>query len=109
MSLQYGRIIEVHIAGLKITEPRIDFETYATADDLQNRGEVRIYNLSRERHDQISKSGEKITIFAGYRGTGSAHILTGVVQKIWKTRRINRVLDENIDRGFFTIARDERR
>ena len=87
MAIQYDRIIVVHIAGLRITEPRIDFTISATADAEQNTGELTIYNLSRSRHEQIAKSGDRVIIEAGYKeGAGAVRLFTGVAQHIWKTR-----------------------
>ena len=81
----YGRQIRVHVAGLLITEPRINFTIEEQSDSSQSSGSVKIYNLSSARSGQIYQRAERITIDAGYPDT-IANVFGGVVQRVRQPR-----------------------
>ena len=80
MAIQYERQIVVQVAGLSITEPRIDFTITQTGQSDQNTGEITIYNLSRDRHAAIEERGERVVIQAGYKyAAGPQLVFDGVL------------------------------
>ena len=81
----YGRQIRVRVAGLLITEPRINFTIEEQSDSSQSSGSVKIYNLSSARSGQIYQRSENITIDAGYPDT-IAIIFNGIVQRVRQPR-----------------------
>ena len=85
MVLLYGRRIEVVVAGLTITEPRITVELDRHIDRTQDRGRVSIYNLSPEHEKRIYERGGPITVSAGYPQT-IAIIFDGEVQRVIRAR-----------------------
>ena len=82
----YGRRIEVSIAGLLVTEPKMAIEVERKADEEAPDGQVEIYNLAAERAAQIENRGEAITIAAGY-GDRTAIIFEGAVDRVVQARR----------------------
>ena len=85
VTLLYGRRIEVVVAGLTITEPRITVELDRHIDRTQDRGRVSIYNLSLEHERRIEERGGLITVSAGYPQT-LAIIFDGEVQRVIRAR-----------------------
>lgn len=85
MPLLYRRRIEVEVAGLKITEPRIAVELERSVDSSQDKGEVRIFNLRNENADRIFRRGGRVVIRAGYPET-VAVIFEGEAQRIRRAR-----------------------
>ena len=65
MPLLYRRKIVVDIVGLTITEPRITIEFDRQIDRSQDKGQVRVFNLTPEHAQRIEKRGERITIRTG--------------------------------------------
>ena len=94
MSYLYGRRIEVEVAGLEISEPRITVELSREIDDTEDRGHVSIYNLSEENEERIRDRGGPIRIQAGYPGRLGV-IFAGAVQRVVRVRedraRITRI------------------
>lgn len=87
MSIQYDRIVQVHIAGFLLEDIRIDGEIESTQDDQQTTGELTLYNLKRSTSEQIREKGQRVIIDAGYRHAGGAsRLYDGVLQRVWKTR-----------------------
>lgn len=85
MPTLYGRRIEVEIAGLLISEPRISVEIERQIDSSQDKGEVAIFNLRNENADRIFKRGGAVRISAGYPET-VAVIFEGEAQRIRRAR-----------------------
>ncbi len=81
----YRRRIVVDIAGLTITEPRIAVDITRQMDPTQDRGWVKIYNLTPDHADKISDRGERIVVQAGYPET-VAIVFEGRVQRVRRLR-----------------------
>ena len=94
MVLFYRRQIEVTVAGLTISEPRISVELERSLDRTQDRGRVDIYNLSPGHEQRIYERGGPIQLQAGYPDT-LATIFEGEVQRVLRARerlaRITRI------------------
>lgn len=85
--LQYGRMIRVKVGGVQVDKLRMKVDLKNKADSNSPVGLVEIYNLSREKHQQIEKQGDRIIIEAGYKQAGGlSRIFEGFVKKVWKTR-----------------------
>ena len=84
MTVLYDRRINVQVAGLEITEPRITVEIDRSVDPSQDRGRCDIYNLSPEHEERIYER-RPIEISAGYPQT-LASIFSGVVQRVIRVR-----------------------
>ena len=82
----YGRHISVAVAGLVISNPRINVQVERQADQTQTTGTVKIYNLSAARGQQIYNRGSAITIEVGYPGT-VATIFDGQLQRVLHPRQ----------------------
>ena len=82
----YGRHISVAVAGLVISNPRINVQIERQADGTQTTGTVKIYNLSTAREQQIYNRGSAITIEVGYPGT-IATIFDGQLQRVQHPRQ----------------------
>ena len=82
----YGRLISVSVAGLVITEPRINFSVERQADETQTTGTVSIYNLAPSREQQIYERATDIRIEAGYPST-IASVFEGQVQRVRRPRQ----------------------
>ena len=85
MGVLYRRRIEVEVAGLTISEPRISFEIERQIDNTQAKGTVSIYNLRRENEQQIYDRRGEISIQAGYPDT-FAILFEGFVQRVARAR-----------------------
>lgn len=85
MPTLYGRRIEVEIAGLLISEPRISLEIERSINPTQDKGEVAIFNLRNENADRIFRRGGPVLIRAGYPET-VAVIYEGTAQRIRRAR-----------------------
>ena len=85
MAILYQRRIQVEVAGLTITEPRIAVELERSATRTQDRGQCRIYNLSDQHADRIQDRGGQVTIHAGYPET-VALLFAGEVQRVIRAR-----------------------
>ena len=85
MTILYGRIIHVAVAGLEISEPRISVELDRQMDPTQDRGEVIIWNLRPEHEERIYERGGTITVTAGYPQTQGV-IFQGEVQRVRRLR-----------------------
>lgn len=85
MPVLYKRQIEVRIAGLTISEPRITVEIERQMDRSQDRGEVGIYNLKPANEQRIHERGGPIVVSAGYPET-TAIIFDGEVQRVVRAR-----------------------
>ena len=86
MTLLYGRKIEVAVAGLTISAPRINVSLNRQIDKTQDKGQCTIYNLSPEHEQQIYDRGEDISIQAGYPET-LATLFEGTVQRVLRPRK----------------------
>ena len=81
----YGRIIRVQVAGLTISDLRINVTMSRGVDETQNDGTVRIYNLSDTNEQLIYERGREVIIEAGYQET-IAEIFNGQVQRVIRAR-----------------------
>ena len=82
----YGRRVQVDIAGLTITKPRISGQIERHADSTQTRGGVNIYNLSPYNADRIYERSAEMRVQAGYDVT-FATIFEGQAQRISRPRQ----------------------
>ena len=82
----FGRRIVVDVAGLTISEPRINVLVERQSDSTQTNGHVDIYNLSDGHAQLIYDRGTTITVQAGY-PTTLATIYQGAVQRVIKGRQ----------------------
>ena len=82
----YGRRIQVDVANLVISAPRIALEMSRDIDPTQNKGQVDIYNLNPERETFIVDRGVAITVSAGYPET-LAIVFEGQVQRVVRIRK----------------------
>ena len=85
MPLLYGRKIEVEIAGLTITDPRITVDIERHINPTQDTGTLALFNLKNENSDRIFRRGGPVTIRAGYPET-VAVIFEGQAQRIRRAR-----------------------
>ena len=85
MPYLFGRRIEVSVADLEISEPRISLSLERYSDHTQDRGEVAIYNLGADVETRIYERGSDIRIRAGYPET-VALLFDGSVQKVVRER-----------------------
>lgn len=82
----FRRVIEVTVAGLFITQPRIRAVVEREAGESQTKGAVQIYNLSPGHSEQIYERAEAISLQAGYPST-IASIFEGNVQRVRRPRQ----------------------
>ena len=105
----YGRRIEVTVAGLTITEPRIVVSLHRSTDDAQDRGEAAIYNLSPAHESRIVERGGPVSIRAGY-GDRLEVLFEGEAQRVVRERaglsRITRITLGDITRQVTVLGGD---
>ena len=84
MTILYRRAVRLTVAGLVIEEGlRINFELERSIDATQDRGTVKIYNLSEEHSARIEERGRAVTLEAGYQdGAGLAVLFAGEAQRV---------------------------
>ena len=82
----YGRRISVTVAGLRLSEMRINVQLERQADQTQTTGNVSLYNLSPGHEQQIYERSSTITVEAGYPST-IATIFDGQVQRVRRPRQ----------------------
>ena len=82
----YGRRIQVDVAGLTITKPRMTVQVDRQADNTQSTGSVSIYNLAPQNAERIYQRGTAIEIQAGYPDTIGT-IFEGAVQRVRRPRQ----------------------
>ena len=85
MALLFGRRIQVAVAGLEITDLRINVLIQKQIDSTQDKGTVSVFNLSPEHAQRIYERGGPITVTAGYPET-LAIVFEGVVQRVRRER-----------------------
>ena len=85
MPILFGRRIEVEIAGLTITDPRITVGIERHMNPTQDKGQVKIFNLTGDHADRIFKRGDAIIVRAGYPET-VAVLYEGEVQRVRRGR-----------------------
>lgn len=86
MPLLYGRKIIVKVAGLTITEPRINFDIQRKASSTPDTCTVLIYNLSKQNEQRIRDKSDQISIEAGYQNRTGV-IFNGPVARVTRERR----------------------
>ena len=85
MALIFGRRIEVEVAGLRISEPKIEIEIEREPDAQPPAGEVAIWNLSAENENRIYERGGPVRVSAGYAGNVGV-IFEGTVDRVRRER-----------------------
>ena len=85
MALLYKRQIKVEVAGLVITEPRINYEFERTSSSTTATSAIRIYNLKPENEDRIYERSGPVKLSAGYPQT-LALVLDGTVERVERGR-----------------------
>ena len=85
MALLYGRQISVTVAGLAISEPRINISIDLPADDAQPKAVATVYNLRENNAERIYERGGPITIAAGYADRIDT-VFEGIVQRVFRER-----------------------
>ena len=95
MAVLYGRIARVHVAGLTIEAPRIDFDLKRESTRTPVTGNIAIHNLTRQHERQIVERGERVRLEAGYE-MQVGELFRGSVQGVERRRerlaRITRIL-----------------
>ncbi len=91
----FQRYCKVLVSDLEITDPKIELDLKLSVDaETPDNGSVAIYNLSREREQQILERGDTITVDAGYQNH-HGEIFNGRVQRVERARenlaRITRI------------------
>lgn len=84
MTILFRRAVRLTVAGLVIEEGlRLNFELERSIDATQDRGTVKIYNLSEEHSARIEERGRAVTLEAGYLdGAGLAVLFVGEAQRV---------------------------
>ncbi len=78
----FQRYCKVLVSDLEITDPKIELDLKLSVDaETPDNGSVAIYNLSREREQQILERGDTITVDAGYQNH-HGEIFNGRVQRV---------------------------
>jgi len=103
--LIWGRRLEVHIAGLTITEPKIAVDIRKDISPTPALGDVTIWNLSSEHAARIHEHGQGIEVAAGY-GAHGGLIFRGVAQQVVVSRQ-NLSRTVRIRVGSLTAARKD--
>ena len=66
MTILYGRKVQVSVAGLTISEPKIVFEIKKDTSEKPAAGHIAIWNLTPQHEAQIYETKGTITLAAGY-------------------------------------------
>ena len=85
MAVLFRRQIVVQVAGLTITEPRINLEVEREIDETQATGRIDVYNLAPQHEQRIYEREGPVVVSAGYPET-LATIFEGQAQKITRAR-----------------------
>ena len=81
----YKRGVEVAIAGLTVSQPRIEFNLRRTSDSVPDTGEVVLTNVTPATEAVVDERGTDVEVRAGYDGT-LERIATGVVRRVTRDR-----------------------
>ena len=93
MTAFWNRVIRVTVGTLPISGPRIEIDLKKTVSG-EPEGSISIFNLSRDREQQVQERARGVTVAAGY---GDAHAViligaSGAVTRSWKNQnRITKV------------------
>lgn len=86
MTLLWLRRIEVHVADLVISKPKIAVSMKREVSSTPVSGHVSIYNLSVDRERSINRVGAPLSIVAGYEAA-PALIFEGTIQRLERERK----------------------
>ena len=81
----WRRYVSVSVAGLVITEPKIEFSLRRKVSGEPPSGSLLIHNLAPNTQQRIEERGEEILVEAGY-SNFHASIFTGATQKVERDR-----------------------
>ena len=94
MTIYWQHRIEAVIAGIRVSEPKIQFSLKRESDATPPSGQVQIFNLNADTEKQIYERGRTLVLSGGYDGNLGL-LFDGAVQKIERERihlsRITRI------------------
>lgn len=82
----WRRVISVEIAGLIITEPKIEIDVRRKVGGEPPTGSVLIHNLAETTQQQIKERNQPIVVNAGYSGRTAA-VFNGLTYKVERDRQ----------------------
>ena len=75
-NIAFGRYLRLEVAGLKITELRVDFDVKKNSESNANETKISIFNLNKSSRNKITEIGKgRIKLFVGYVSIGTDFLL----------------------------------